>query len=610
MDVFGGSLECFLCKETFKKPVKMLPCLHSFCGGCLDGFLINNLKDKAFSCPQCKKSLTLPNSGSDGFTEDCCVHQSLDKKQRAEDNDDNSTKCDHCLQRSSSSSGRSKRKADAVARCVDCQSFICDRHRRKHNQHTMIELGKKENENDLDENNVPPVLCSKHPGSECETFCEQCQDVVCQICLQASETHSSHSLKPLQQLAHQERVNIETLRERLITKVLEKRKQEMQESQLRHLEITSLIEREEEKIHSVFESLKKQLDCQRDKLIKELRGVGLKKAQSIAKISEELEENVKAIEDGCRVADTLVHMASDIDLLTMNTTVSSRLNELDRYSFEAPRKEDFGVDFDFVQELEFVSSFGRVFDLKGISLIGLTVTGSGIGGKIQSGQQMSFTITLKDLNVQQLVEDIKVEAVFEGPAEVQPVVVNNLDGSFTILYSLDIPGTYSIYVFVENNLIEQCPFIVQTRTYEHSTLVWKHFKTIGAEGTTTGQFKHPIGAAVHPVDGRIFISDERNHRVQVFDRAGDFVSAFGSFGSGPACLSDPMGIAFMPNKNAIVVCEYNSCRIHLFDENGGNLRTFGSKGTGPSQFMNPWGVTTDSNDRIYICDFNNHRVQV
>jgi hypothetical protein len=43
---------------------------------------------------------------------------------------------------------------------------------------------------------------------------------------------------------------------------------------------------------------------------------------------------------------------------------------------------------------------------------------------------------------------------------------------------------------------------------------------------------------------------------------------------------------------------------------GGFLRTFGSQGTSDGKFNYPWGLTTDSMGFIYVCDKENHRIQV
>lgn len=51
-------------------------------------------------------------------------------------------------------------------------------------------------------------------------------------------------------------------------------------------------------------------------------------------------------------------------------------------------------------------------------------------------------------------------------------------------------------------------------------------------------------------------------------------------------------------------------RIQVLDPQGRFLRAFGSQGTADGKFNYPWGVTTDALGFIYVCDKENHRVQV
>jgi len=48
----------------------------------------------------------------------------------------------------------------------------------------------------------------------------------------------------------------------------------------------------------------------------------------------------------------------------------------------------------------------------------------------------------------------------------------------------------------------------------------------------------------------------------------------------------------------------------VLDPQGRFLRAFGSQGTADGKFNYPWGVTTDALGFIYVCDKENHRVQV
>ena len=58
-----------------------------------------------------------------------------------------------------------------------------------------------------------------------------------------------------------------------------------------------------------------------------------------------------------------------------------------------------------------------------------------------------------------------------------------------------------------------------------------------------------------------------------------------------------------------VVFRYNN-RVQVFDASGRFIRTFGGDGRSDGKFQCPWGLTTDSLGFIYVCDKENHRVQV
>lgn len=59
----------------------------------------------------------------------------------------------------------------------------------------------------------------------------------------------------------------------------------------------------------------------------------------------------------------------------------------------------------------------------------------------------------------------------------------------------------------------------------------------------------------------------------------------------------------------IIADRYNH-RIQVLDPQGRFLRSFGTQGIADGKFNYPWGVTTDALGFIYVCDKENHRVQV
>jgi sugar lactone lactonase YvrE len=57
------------------------------------------------------------------------------------------------------------------------------------------------------------------------------------------------------------------------------------------------------------------------------------------------------------------------------------------------------------------------------------------------------------------------------------------------------------------------------------------------------------------------------------------------------------------------VCEFGNSRIQVFDQDGRWLETIGGPGAAPGRFSNPWSIALDSQGNLYVADSMNHRVQ-
>ena len=60
------SLKCGICLEPLRNP-RDLPCLHSFCVECLDGWVKKSDSQGVLSCPTCLKETAVPKEGVQGF---------------------------------------------------------------------------------------------------------------------------------------------------------------------------------------------------------------------------------------------------------------------------------------------------------------------------------------------------------------------------------------------------------------------------------------------------------------------------------------------------------------------------------------------------------------
>ena len=135
----------------------------------------------------------------------------------------------------------------------------------------------------------------------------------------------------------------------------------------------------------------------------------------------------------------------------------------------------------------------------------------------------------------------------------------------------------------------------------------KLVKRVGGEGSKKGQFDWPYGIALSK-DNKLFVCDSFNHRIQVFDINLKFIRCFGKRGSGEGEFSNLHDLTFDPVGD-VYVTDYHNHRVQVFSQNGTFLRTFGRRGSGPGELSKPWGIHVD-HDYVYVVESGNNRVSV
>jgi DNA-binding beta-propeller fold protein YncE len=130
----------------------------------------------------------------------------------------------------------------------------------------------------------------------------------------------------------------------------------------------------------------------------------------------------------------------------------------------------------------------------------------------------------------------------------------------------------------------------------------QHLFDMGVRGKGPGQFNLPRDIAVAP-DGRLYVVDGANFRVQVFEADGTFVNEFGSVGSYPGNFSRPKGIDSDADGN-IYVSDAAFGNFQIFDSEGNLLLFIGDRSNtpGPARYMLPAGIAVDEDGRVYLVD--------
>jgi sugar lactone lactonase YvrE/type II secretory pathway pseudopilin PulG len=112
----------------------------------------------------------------------------------------------------------------------------------------------------------------------------------------------------------------------------------------------------------------------------------------------------------------------------------------------------------------------------------------------------------------------------------------------------------------------------------------------------------------------IYVADENNNRVEVFNTSGTFlwqfpcVSGACTASSSAGQLNNPEGIA-IDSGGHIWVTDAENYRIEEFTAAGSYMTTFGSHGTANGQFEWNGGFSIDGSGNIWVPDTNNDRLQ-
>ncbi|MBI1311280.1 hypothetical protein GC176_08225 [bacterium] len=114
----------------------------------------------------------------------------------------------------------------------------------------------------------------------------------------------------------------------------------------------------------------------------------------------------------------------------------------------------------------------------------------------------------------------------------------------------------------------------------------------GKTGNAAGEFDCPGGLAVSK-DGRVFVADQTNRRVQVFDRNGTFLRQWGEFGNEPGQFGGKAGRKSRVGGPQFVACDASgnvwttegaNCRVQSFTPMGKPLTNWGSDEDRPGCF--------------------------
>ena len=117
--------------------------------------------------------------------------------------------------------------------------------------------------------------------------------------------------------------------------------------------------------------------------------------------------------------------------------------------------------------------------------------------------------------------------------------------------------------------------------------------------------ENPAGIAIDGMDN-IYVSSD--HKLQKFTSSGELIKCVGQEGSKEGEFDVPRGATL--HNNQVYVCDRNNHRIQVFDLDLNFIQSIGSHSKGRDEFYAPLDVKFDTDGYMYVAEHGNRRVQV
>ena len=581
-------LTCAICLEDYKEP-KLLQCFHVYCKDCLERLVLRNQQGPSLICPSCRRSTLLPPNSISGLQPAFLIHHMFEirdalvkvKKVKGPQK----TQCEKC------------QKADASSFCRDCGQFLCSRCTEIHKDwaelstHEVISLDRLEG--DVTQL-VPPTkkvtYCSKHPTKESDLYCETCEELICRDCIVRVHRDHQYDLITDAYPKHKDVIvdHLQPVKQQLgvVNEAIESLDTRQQQISDQRMEI-------EASVHKTIQRLQEMLEERKTELIGQLNQLTQQKMVSLAAQRDKFELVQTQLSSCLDFVSESLRTGSQAEILAAKKPVVQQIEEMTaefKPELLVPA-EQADLKFAFSSKLApACNQFGNIY----ISPEKCCATGNGLE-VATVGEQATHTF---DVEGQECV-DVACELVSCRDATSVKCSVKKREGNqYEVSYQPTSRGKHQLHIKVESQHIRGSPFAVFAKL---------PIQKLGTPIRTISDIIKPVGMAVDE-RGQVIVAENEKHCVSIFGVSGEKIKTFGVKGSAPGQFTYPRGVAIDCDGNLLVSDNH---RIQKFSPQGDFLTSVGTKGSEPLQFYYPCGICiSPKNKNVYVCDSENHRVQI
>ncbi|XP_077987474.1 tripartite motif-containing protein 2-like [Glandiceps talaboti] len=618
-------LICMICLERYQN-AKLLPCLHTFCGHCLETLV---KKAGELLCPVCRRPQTIADGGVRAIADNFFMNQLVEQFNERNEDLLEARKCGGC------------RKSSASHRCIDCAMSLCQTCSHVHSNipltrtHRLMSITQYEKTKVENPAAVqPPIYCTSHQDNQVKFYCDTCDIGICHECTILDHPRPQHKYRYLKAAAIEYKI--------FLTKMVKKMK-------VKEREVHDSKNVVQEMVNSVDNNFQKNEEIIKEHVTKAIEEATMKMMEDGKKLLNSLYQehndrkgklhaqliyfnNIENIlTSACKVAGEMRQHRSDAKLMSAKSGMTSQIQELltTANTDQTPLESDC-VEFNPYHDYCQTESLGQLH----LSSYGITHYSK----FPKVGEEIRVTLTSKDQRVKLRKCDVNGYMLTPCYETMKVTMTDNSDGSISLNARGDEEGDYSLRVHVYDKPVQGSPLTLKVIPQKSKGLLCKFSRW----GSKVDEVCFPIGVTLYK--GNVLVCDQLNTRLQLFTLHGQHLKVIylTNFPTPiqPACVAVSVkGHIFLTaeDSNQVFVCDVNGKLIGIFGENeckklkgiaisplngrvyvadseGKCVRVYTQNGnyvtsfTSQDSILKPNGITVDSNGNVIVTDVTSVKV--
>ncbi|XP_070557303.1 tripartite motif-containing protein 2-like [Ptychodera flava] len=476
-EIDDNFLSCTVCSERYKN-AKILACLHNFCEPCLSKLAE---KSGAITCPICRRSHELPDTGVSGIGANLFINELVEMFRKREESSEAAGQCQGCGQ------------AESVKHCVECDSDLCRFCSASHGllavtrSHRLMTSEEYQAAKSIDPVSVqPPIYCETHTDCQVDFYCDTCDGNIFYKCTALDHPRPEHKYRYLKDAASEYSKDLKDAIDKVKVKENEAHKSkavvmETVESLDKYYNIEEANMKQH--IQKTIDDVTHMIRENGDKLLGELKNEYEKRKINLNAQLKELECVESDMSYAREYAEKLMHYGNAAQLMSAKKGIASQMEELLNVETQTDPTETDYMEFQACDDFCSTKSVGVL-----LTSIASVIDVPEI---VRKGEDITLTIATDD-------ENAEIIAVMKKPDNNQEeiTVINNNDGTWSLKTQAKMTGKHEVTVSVSMRPVKGSP--VTINVIPQKGLICK----FGREGSGVGELNDAWGVRVTK-DGNI-----------------------------------------------------------------------------------------------------------